>query len=310
VKKEPWVPYLTDFSYQDIGGNDDGQEKEDNPFFYEITNDNLHHFDEIAIDGDDIMSLSLDESESELGEEDEAIEYAKFMNMPSTDFALTHVGNNDLLFNWIGKQLNGMDDKMIADYERITIEIEKVERRLRVGFETVLQYFLQTDAVIFVSGDSVDFLKKLFLQYVGIVFETAIMIASLREENTNTLFQDDFVAALKHLGRTVYCEKSENQDEENLDNDKDTFFDEELMRILCSMVLGDLKVNDETYYLIQKSFEDFFTILVSNACKIQKEYKDKEPVSVDDLKVVLSLWQNSPFESSNSLIQKINTSML
>jgi len=224
--------------------------------------------------------------------------------MSSTDHALERVGSNDLLFSWIEKQFKEMDDKTIASYERVTIEIEKVLKKVRAGYELVLQYFLSTDSGIWVSDASVDFVKRLYMQYATIVFETACMIASLREENNNVLFQDDFVAALKHLGRAVYFDKIENmEDEEN--GGFDSFFDPEAMRILTGIVFGDLKVNDETYTLIQKGFEDFFSILVCNACKLQKEYKEDEPVTVQDLKVVINLWQNSPYESSNSLIQKI-----
>jgi hypothetical protein len=305
ISEQPWAKFLTEYTYSDFGG--DHQEEEDTDgFFYGISNDNIHDLDEIAVDEHDIMSLSGEDSLTELSEDEEAEEYAKFLNLPSTDYALAKVGTNELLFSWVEKQFSGVDDKTIAEYERISLEIEKVERRLKSGIELVLQYFLQTETGLWVSSETVDFCRRLFMRYVGVVFDTAKMIASIRDENTTTLFQEDFVNALKHLGRTVYYEKSENNEEEDEDVGNDTFFDPAVMRILTNLVFGELVVNDETNMLLQKSFEDFFSILVSNACKIQREYKEQEPLSVQDLEVVFSLWQNSPYESSNSLIQKIS----
>jgi len=180
-----------------------------------------------------------------------------------------------------------------------------VERRLKAGIETVMQYFLQSETGFWVSRETVDFCRRLFLSYVGVVFETTKMIASIRDENTTVLFQEDFINALKHLGRTVYYEKSENNEDEEENVGRDTFFEPAIMSILTNLVFGEFVVNDDTRMLLQKSFEDFFSILVSNACKLQHEYKEEEPISVNDLQLVLSLWQNSPYESSNSLIQKI-----
>jgi len=297
MKELPWAKYLVDYNYQDFGGD---YEEQDDEFFYDITNENVTAFDQIAVDEHDIMSISGEESD-EFSEGEEAEEYAKYLNLPSTSYAIEKVGSNDLLVSWIEKHVSSLDDGSIANYERMTIEIEKVERKLKAGLENVLQFFLNTNSGLWISRDTIEFCKRLYLQYCSVVYETATMISSLRDEQI--LLQDDFVAALKHLGRPIYYEKMENDEEESLD--KETFFDAEVMSILASFILGSSQEHHEIYSLLQRSFEDFFSIVVSNACKLQREYKDEEPLTVTDLKIVISLWQNSPYESSNTLIQKI-----
>jgi len=74
--KDIWGKYLTDYRFQDFGGKTEGEDDQENPLFYEVTNDHINTFDEIEYD-DDNMSLSVD-SESELSEDGEAKEYATF----------------------------------------------------------------------------------------------------------------------------------------------------------------------------------------------------------------------------------------
>jgi len=58
-----------------------------------------------------------------------------FLNLRTTDHAIAKVGTNDLLLSWIENQVSSMDNQSISDYERITLEIEKVQRKLKSGIE-------------------------------------------------------------------------------------------------------------------------------------------------------------------------------
>jgi len=125
------------------------------------------------------------------------------------------------------------------------------------------------------------------------------MISHIREEGF--LEFEDFITALKHLGRTVYIDG-----DDNLEEDDPMLFDKEVMKILINIVLEDIIIDDEAYSLLQRSFEDFFGVIVENACKLQKEYKGNEPITIEDLKMVISLWKSSPYEHGTSLINKLN----
>jgi len=223
-----------------------------------------------------------------------------FLNLRTTDHAIAKVGTNDLLLSWIENQVSSMDNQSISDYERITLEIEKVQRRLKAGIEVFFLSYLQTNASIYVSDDTIEFCRRLFSQYVEIVLETALMISHIREEGFLEI--EDFITALKHLGRTVYIE----EDDENLDEEESMLFDKEVMKILINIVLEDIIIEDEVYRLLQRSFEDFFGVIVENACKLQKEYKGNEQITIEDLKMVISLWKSSPYEQGTSLINKLH----
>jgi len=92
--------------------------------------------------------------------------------------------------------------------------------------------------------------------------------------------------------------------EEDEEEENETFFDSDVMKILANIVLCENEVQSETYTLLQNSFEDFFRTLVSNTFILKNNYGE-EQINEEDLKVVISLWKNSPYESTNSLIQKI-----
>jgi len=299
MREEPWAKYMNQFDYVEFGGNHDEVENDkevDVDYFYDITNEQINCFDHATIDEHDIMSLS--EDSLELSEEDEVNEYCSFLNLPSHEYALNKVGTNELLQNWVEKNVTGMDDKTIAQYEKLSFEIEKVDRGVKVGFEVAMQYFLHTDMEIKVTRETVGYCRKLFINYATVVFDTALILGSLRDEQHISL--EILIAALKSLGRQVYYDKVEDEELEN-----ETFFDPAVIRILSNIVFGDIKVEEDVYVVLQNSFEDFFSLLISNACQIHKEY-EQDYVNEEDLKVVLSLWQNSPFQSSYSLVKKLS----
>jgi len=283
---------FTEFGVHDQGDNDD--------VLFDMTNDFIDEFD--VVDVDDNMCLFSDEDfEYEVSEEDEAFEYANFLNLRSTEHAIVKVGTNEMLLSWIENQVSLMDNQSISNYERITLEIEKVQRKLKSGIEIFFSNYLQTNAAIHVSDNTIEFCRRLFSQYVEIVLDTALMISHIRDEGFLEI--NDFITALKHLGRTVYFEPYEKLDEEN----EPMIFDNESMKILINIVLEDIIIEgDEIYVLLQRSFEDFFGVIVENACKLQKEYKSTEPITTEDLKMVISLWKSSPYEQSTSLLTKLN----
>jgi len=200
VKVDPLEKYFKSFDYVDFGENVEEVEG-----FYEIKNENIEIFDEIQGDEDDIMCLSDDSIEYSFSEDEEAEEYASFLNFPSTEYAISRVGLNDCLNSWLEKNIVDKDDKTIAEYERITVEIDKVQRNLRSGLELLFRCFIQGDYRVTISDRLVDFCKRLYLQYVYVTVDAALMIKSLR--GTEHLSQDDVLDALRHLGRSVYYEK-------------------------------------------------------------------------------------------------------
>jgi len=303
-KEQPYLDdkvvgkFMNDYQYTDFGVYDQGDDQND--VLFEITNDIIDEFD--VVDVDDNMCLFSDEDfEYELSEEDEAFEYANFLNLRSTEHAIVKVGTNEMLLSWIEKEVSLMDNQSISNYERITLEIEKVQRKLKSGIEIFFSNYLQTNVPINVSDNTIEFCRRLFSQYVEIVLDTSLMISHIRDQGFLEI--EDFVTALKHLGRRVYFEPYEILDEEN----DPMIFDNEVMKILINIVLEDIIIEgEEIYDLLQRSFEDFFGVIVENACKLQKEYKGTEPITTEDLKMVISLWKGSPYEQSTSLINKLN----
>jgi len=296
---------------------------------YDITNNSIIDFD--CVDEEDLDDYD-DESDYSMGDEhSEADEYAASLNLPSTDFAVDLVGTNNALLSWVENKLNSYDAQSIAEYERITFEIEKTDHKFKFGLESIYRYYGIQDVSVTVAN--VEFCKRLFHQFCSVVFDLAYSLATMRDEKN--LVAVDVVEALKSLGRTVYYnierEVKDNTEDEEVTNEdtmnedamnddamtdvmtdvedtvNNSFLDKNVVRVLVeNVVQGQVTLAEDVYSIIHESYEDFLCTLLENALKLQREYKQGEEVSVEDFKLVLQMWKTSPCNTSNLLIQRLD----
>jgi len=204
---------------------------------------------------------------------------------------------NDNLLSWVESKIQEADPNLLSDYERITMEIMKIQNKLMKGIEAVYRNVVKTDGPVCVSESTVEFCKMLFNRFTAVVMEIAESLAFLREERKVT--GNDTVEALKYLGRNVYY-NPDAKDEED-DKDEKFFFDNETMCLLIDNK-RNVEIEKDVYLLIQKSFEDFFCILVDSCVNFQVQYNKETSLNIEDMKFVLSMWKNT---SNSALIQKL-----
>jgi len=307
VQSHPDFTRFLDYEYTDFGG--DAMEQD---LLYDISNTNINEFDYVDEDEDDDDFDSYDDEDDSYGEEDiEASEYAYALNLPSTDFAVDLVGKNRKLCSWVENKLNGFDSNSIAEYERITFEIEKSNHLLKLGLESIYRYYGQPSVAV--TPANIEFCKRLFNQFCNIVLELSSSMATCRDDSNNIVVANDVLEVLKSLGRPVYFNKedTENNMEDDMITDVDdqvfnSFIDKEMINVLIDIVRGPSSISADVYSIIHNSYEDFLCTLIDNALKLQREYRQGEEISVDDLKLVLQMWKSSPCNTGSFLIQRMD----
>jgi len=269
--------------------------------------DNIIYMSNEAIlnfDGDDTensMSLSNEDEDSYLSEENEANDLAYELKLPSPEHAMERVGTNVVLFSWLESKLNAIDPETVAEYDKITDEIDRIYLKLKMGLESILHHNLKKSLII-ASKSAVEYCRNILLQYVNIVLDVGASFTFVRKGDF-IVNDNDVIEALSRLGRIIYFNPDTKEDEEEKEI---TFFDPEVIKILIDTVRKDISISENVYKLIQSSFEDFFGLIVSNAVQLQKEYKEEESVTVEDMKMVLMMWKNSPYNPNSCLVHRLN----
>jgi len=272
---------LQTFDYVDFGG--DVMEDEILDSF--SNND----FDDLDDDSEDEMY------EGDYDELEDAIEYALDLKLPSLEGAIDRVGSNGSLFSWVEGRMKDMGEEELKEYEKLTGEIDLNEGYIKDGLKKIFSTL--TENIVIVSESSVSFCKELFERFAAVALETSFQVSSLRENKTITA--SDITEAMKMLGRNVYFDSQD--DEDNVA----TIFDYKLIKSLVDFVKNDFQLEEDVYHIIQHSFEDFLYTIMKNALILQKTYRNEEPISVNDMMMVLHMWNQSPCNSGSYLIQKL-----
>jgi len=224
---------------------------------------------------------------------------AVFLRISSTERAIEKVGRNELLMNWVENKILQVDAESVFQYEKLTFEINKVNRSLAKSLECLFENFLEEDMKSEVTEGEVDFCRRFFNQMVNVVLNNAVNLASLRDEK---VMVKDVMEAFKSLGRNVYYSDDMVEDEE--DTKDDYFFELETITILINNMKNDTDLPQGIYNIFHNVFEDMMSVLVEQASRFLIEYNNATPL--DALRIVYQMWKRSPFADCSSLIQKID----
>jgi len=276
---------LRTFDYVDFGGDMMDNDEQ----LYDTFSNN--DFDEVDEDSDDVYD---GEGSDEL---EDALEYALQLNLPSLEGAIDRVGSSGSLISWLENKMKNMSDEEMKEYEKLTGEIDLVQGALKEGLKKVFSSL--TENLVIVSDSSVSFCKELLEKFALIAIETAYQISCLRE--TKIVTSADMMEAMKMLGRSVYYDNEKEEDDVIV-----TIFDIKVIQTIVDFVKKEVELEKDVYHVIQHSFEDFLYSIMCNAMTLQRTYRDSEPISVNDMMMVLHMWNQSPCNNgSGYLIQKI-----
>jgi len=262
--------------------------EEDDQILYRYDNQDFDELDSESVSDDDYVP---DENE----ELDDAIQYAIDLNLQNFEGAIDRVGTNGNLLSWIESKMKSLPKDQLNEYDKISSEIDMVNGLLNDGLKKV--YSTYTKNFVIVSDSSVAFCKELFNRFARVVLETSFQVTCLRENRVMTT--SDVTEGLKLLGRPIYYDKEKDEESE------EAIFDSKVIRMLVDLLRKENEIEEDVYYVIQCSFEDFLYNIIQSATTLQRTYRKDEPVSVDDMIMVLQMWNHSPCKSGSYLIEKL-----